>query len=84
MKKIEGEGKYCTIERCNEIQHKVDLEMSVLRSLISEESIRYQNLKDWLIRIEGKQNWILGVLITLLLTIISLLGYIALVGIRVG
>lgn len=68
---MSGGDRYCRTDECEKRHKDVDLKIQQLFSLLDLSDTKYGNLLAWMRNIDRKQNWILGVLITLLLAIIS-------------
>ena len=68
---MSDDSRYCKKDECEKRHKDVDLKIQQLFSLLDLSDTKYGNLLAWMRNIDRKQNWILGVLITLLLAIIS-------------
>jgi len=67
----EGDERYRKREDCECRHRDLDSKIQEIFSLLDIGELKFSNLSAWMKNIDRKQNWILGVLITLLLTIIG-------------
>lgn len=68
---MDNSDRYCRHEECERRHKEVDLKFQQVFGLLDLSDVKYGSLLGWMKNIDRKQNWTLGVLVSLLLAIIS-------------